>query len=105
MILTLTLIDLSCAESVPKNLFDLENSWNEGSMPAHHQPPPVAAAAVAARGRCRLYGQAAGRAQPAAAARAAQQKPDVRAARLPNSYHIINDDFPRTCCIASAECQ
>ena len=28
---------------------------------------------------------------------AEKQKPDVRAARLPNSYHIINDDYPRTC--------
>jgi hypothetical protein len=91
---------LSCAESVPKNLFDLENSWNEGSMLAHYQPP--AAARYGGGGTAgRLYGQPAGSRDCSAA----QLKPDVRAARLPNSYHIINDDFPRTCCIASAECQ
>ena len=91
----------SCAESVPKNLFDLENSWNEGSMPAHYQPPAAARFRGGGGTAGRLYGQAAGRRDCSAA----QQKPDVRAARLPNSYHIINDDFPRTCCIASAECQ
>ena len=63
---------LSCAESVPKNLFDLENSWNEGSICLHTTSRRRHRRRILQRwrrrrqyGRCRLYGQAAGRAQPA----------------------------------------